>query len=205
MDGSAGAAAVLCRTGEQDMMVRRHFKAQAPLTSVDAEVIALALGCVLLSRFLRTTTDHISSVTIGCDNTSAIDAGDLKKKPNGLFEELLQNRIRALNLNYPNLKVSFERTPGHAGVPGNVKAHLEARKVARDPLCATDERLPDILRRMVPATTAKPSPPDSVTNMFTEMEALLSRLFAGIQSRMKGRQIAVLMAILVLLFSPYMS
>lgn len=188
MEGNrVGAAAVLRIPGQQDKIYRRHFvdRTDAALSSLDAEMISLALGLVCVARYLHSAPAvRPATVAIACDNASAVAAADPSQPYKNALHELLLNRIRAFENTYPDIALVFVHVPGHSGVPGNEQAHVEARRVARDPSIATNERLPDSLKRMLPDA---PKPPkeramsyvDSLAKFLFSRKGLLA-LFAAI-------------------------
>ncbi|KAF7799911.1 hypothetical protein EIP86_011154 [Pleurotus ostreatoroseus] len=160
-----GVAAVLNIPGHQEIL-RRHFRDRdSPVpSSTDAEIIGLVLGLICLVRYMRSApVVRPTKVTIRCDNTSAIQAADLSQQPRNEPHKLLLNRIRDFKYRFPDVELVFAHVPGHSNIPGNQRAHVEAKSAARDPLVATNERLPDTLKRMLP-DAAKPEP--SLWSMF---------------------------------------
>lgn len=145
------------------MIARRHFRSSvnAALNSNDSEVISVVLGVVLAARYLRKSTCYTPGILIRCDNVRAVAHAE---DPNDTPEMhtlvlLLHNLVRAHEVNYPDVKLVFQKTPIGQAIFGHQLAHNEARRAARDPEDVTDEHIPRVLRRMLPLPPNVMPPP----------------------------------------------
>lgn len=150
--GGVGAAAVAYSEGRKVEMLTYHLGKLSEHTVHEAEVVGLILASKLAETVMRNRSTK--TVSIYVDNEAAIrGVNNRKNKAAQSLLHAFRNKARALGKKYPRKTITIHWAPAHAGIEGNEAADKAAKKAAEGSTSVT-EKLPNILRRTLPANVS---------------------------------------------------
>ncbi|QRW09851.1 Reverse transcriptase from transposon X-element protein [Ceratobasidium sp. AG-Ba] len=144
IDGGIGAAAVLCREGQPDRILRLHLGTDKRHVVYDAELV----GAILALHLLESERD-IESAWIGIDNQAVLHAlrsPVVRSAPHLVLA--IGDLAKRLTRAHPGLRITTTWVPAHEGVPGNEKADVAAKEAARG-VSSESSKLPTYLRNAI--------------------------------------------------------
>ncbi|QRV90420.1 Reverse transcriptase from transposon X-element protein [Ceratobasidium sp. AG-Ba] len=149
IDGGIGAAAVLCRDGQPDRILRLHLGSDKRHVVYEAELV----GAMLALHLLASERD-VGSAWIGIDNQAVLHtmrSPVINAAPHLVLA--LADLTKSLTRSHPGLAVTTTWVPAHVGVPGNELADVAAKEAARG-LSSDAHDLPAYLRNEIAASPA---------------------------------------------------
>ena len=147
-NGKVGAATVLTRRGKPDRILHLHMGSEAQHTVHEAEIAGILLALQLIN------TEKWNSVpcVIVVDNQAALQAfnAEMRRPGHHLAREALKNAFQLQKRKKKTkYRLTLRWTAGHAGVEGNEKADIEAKKAAGG-TTSPAKQLPSYLRKPLP-------------------------------------------------------
>ncbi|QRV88338.1 ribonuclease H-like protein [Ceratobasidium sp. AG-Ba] len=149
IDGGIGAAAVLCRDGHPNKILRHHLGSDKRHVVYEAELVGAMLALHLLAN-----ERNVESAWIGIDNQAVLHtmrSPVINAAPHLVLA--IADLAKRLTRTHPGLTVTTTWVPAHEGVPGNEAADLAAKEAARG-LSSDTEDLPPFLRNQITASPA---------------------------------------------------
>ncbi|QRV96301.1 ribonuclease H-like protein [Ceratobasidium sp. AG-Ba] len=149
IDGGIGAAAVLCRDGQPDKVLRLHLGSDKRHVVYEAELVGAMLALHLLANEREADT-----AWIGIDNQAVLHtmrSPVINAAPHLVLA--ISDLTRRLIRSHPGLSVTTTWVPAHVGVPGNELADVAAKEAARG-ISSDAQDLPPYLRNEVTASPA---------------------------------------------------
>jgi ribonuclease HI len=144
--GKVGAAAVLCRPGRPDRVLRAHLGKDEHHTVYEAELVGILLGLHLIKTERKCR--RVKCV-VSADNQAAVQAlrTELTRPGQHLAAEILIAAEQILNSKKSrDFGLTFRWIAGHSGITGNEKADKEA-KLAAEGNSSDKPDLPRYLRK----------------------------------------------------------
>lgn len=127
--GKVGAAAVMMRADVPQRILHYHLGTESEHTVHEAELI----GILLAMHLIKSERRKNNSFAIGTDNQAALEAfhSNMRKPAhNAAREALRQGTMLQKRARGKNYSLILRWTTGHAGIPGNEIADIEAKKAA---------------------------------------------------------------------------
>ncbi|QRV84548.1 Reverse transcriptase from transposon X-element protein [Ceratobasidium sp. AG-Ba] len=149
IDGGIGAAAVLCRDGQPDKILRLHLGSNKRHVVYEAELVGAMLALHLLAN-----ERGVDSAWVGIDNQAVLHtlrSPIVNAAPHLVLA--IADLAKHLTRSHPGLSVTTTWVPAHVGVPGNELADVAAKEAARG-LSSDAQDLPRYLRNEITASPA---------------------------------------------------
>ncbi|QRV96882.1 Reverse transcriptase from transposon X-element protein [Ceratobasidium sp. AG-Ba] len=149
IDGGIGAAAVLCRDGQPDKILRLHLGSDKRHVVYEAELVGAMLALHLLAN-----EQQVDSAWIGIDNQAVLHtmrSPVVKAAPHLVLA--IADLTKRLTRTHPGLSIMTTWVPAHEGVPGNEAADVAAKEAARG-ISSSPEDLPPYLCNQITASPA---------------------------------------------------
>ncbi|QRV94576.1 Reverse transcriptase from transposon X-element protein [Ceratobasidium sp. AG-Ba] len=149
IDGGIGAAAVLCRDGQPNKILRLHLGSDKRHVVYEAELVGAMLALHLLAN------EHdVDSAWIGIDNQAVLHtlrSPVINAAPHLVLA--IADLTKRLTRTHPGLAITTTWVPAHVGVPGNELADVAAKEAAKG-LSSDARDLPAYLRNEIAASPA---------------------------------------------------
>jgi ribonuclease HI len=130
IDGTAGAAAVLCVDGMVKRTKGMRLGSAKRYGVYEAEGVGLVLALECLRKEMDEQIDGV--IPLGMDNTSAIRATMSARPGVGRYIwDIFHRRLMAVRGVFPGFHLCVDWTPGYIDIPGNEAADEAAKRAAQ--------------------------------------------------------------------------